>query len=155
MISTQNTSRCRWRRFPFQFCGVSLPKHATRLPLRTHCNPSSASLRNSLGAFHHSLTASLASFANRVSAGDHASALWPGCWRVDPASTRLTQGRLRLHTALRADDAMHRIAGFAAASYTDRKYRDGSTSVHKNRSPRKQGQGYHAIGNCPGSASVR
>ena len=34
-------------------------------------------------------------------------------------------------------------------------YHSGSTSAHKNRSPRKQGRGNHAIGNRPGSASVK
>ena len=34
-------------------------------------------------------------------------------------------------------------------------YHRGSTSAHKSRSPRKQGRGNHAIGNRPGSASVK
>ena len=34
-------------------------------------------------------------------------------------------------------------------------YHDGSTAMHKNRSPQKQGRGNHAIGNRPESASAR
>ena len=50
---------------------------------------------------------------------------------------------------------MHRIAGSSSVSYTARKYHDGSTTMHKNRSPRKQGRDNHAIGKRPESASVR
>ena len=75
----------------------------TRLPLSPHCNPFSVLLRfDSLGDFHHSLSISLASFADRVSKGDRGQLLRPERnSRVDPSSTRPTQGRLRLHTALR------------------------------------------------------
>ena len=74
---------------------------------------------NSLGVFHHSLSVSLASFAKRVSAGDHGDRSGRNEYRVDPASTRSTQGRLHLHTALRAPwrDAPH--CRFKSASYTD------------------------------------
>ena len=113
-------------------------------------------VEDSLGDFHHSLTASLASFAKRVSMGDRRRRLWPEpCCCVDPTSTRLTQGRLRLHTALRPPRGpMHRTAGSQSASYTGRKYHQGSTSVHKSRSPRKQGRHNHAIGKRPESASA-
>ena len=64
---------------------------------------------NSLGVFHHSLSVSLASFAKQVSAGDHDRQSRPGQRRVDPTFTSFTQGRLRLHTALRTrrHDAPH------------------------------------------------
>ena len=78
-----------------------------------------------------------------------------GTKRPDLSSVIPTQGRLRLHTALRHPQApMHRIAGFSSVSYTARKYHAGSTAMHKNRSPRKQGRGNHAIGNRPESASA-
>ena len=49
---------------------------------------------------------------------------------------------------------MHRIAGSQSVSYAGRKYHNGSTSAHKNRSPRKQGRINHAIGKRPESASA-
>ena len=49
---------------------------------------------------------------------------------------------------------MHRIAGSQSVSYAARKYHNGSTSAHKNRSPRKQGRDNHAIGKRPESASA-
>ena len=75
--------------------------------------------QDSLGDFHPSRSVPLASFANRVSAGDHGRHPGQDVRRVDPASTRFTQGRLRLHTALRAPwrDAPH--CRFKSASYTD------------------------------------
>ena len=110
---------------------------------------------NSLGVFHHSLSVSLASFANRVSAGDHGRHPGQDVRRVDPASTRFTQGRLRLHTALRTrrHDAPH--CRFIICFVHGSAYHNGSTSTHKNRSPRKQGRGIHAIGNRPESASAK
>lgn len=110
---------------------------------------------NSLGVFHHSLSVSLASFAKQVSAGDHDRQSRPGQRRVDPTFTSFTQGRLRLHTALRTrrHDAPH--CRFIICFVHGSAYHNGSTSTHKNRSPRKQGRGIHAIGNRPESASAK
>ena len=73
---------------------------------------------------------------------------------VVPPSTRLTQGRLRLHTALRPrrTDAPH--CRFISCFVRGPEYHTGSTSAHKNRSPRKQGRHHHAIGKRPESASA-
>ena len=109
---------------------------------------------NSLGVFHHSLSVSLASFANRVSAGDHGRHPGQDVRRVDPASTRFTQGRLRLHTALRPRRADAPRCRFISCFVRGPEYHTGSTSAHKNRSPRKQGRHHHAIGKRPESASA-
>ena len=109
---------------------------------------------NSLGVFHHSLSVSLASFAKQVSAGDHDRQSRPGQRRVDPTFTSFTQGRLRLHTALRTrrHDAPH--CRFIICFVHGSAYHNGSTSTHKSRSPRKQGRHHHAIGKRPESASA-
>ena len=131
--------------------GVAL--RATRLPLSPHCNPFSAS-KNSLGDFHHSLSISLASFADRVSKGDRG--LCPG--RGETAAlfphppAPLKAGYIC--TQRYGTWPMHRIAGSQSVSYAARKYHNGSTSAHKNRSPRKQGRDNHAIGKRPESAST-
>ena len=112
-------------------------------------------VEDSLGDFHHSLSASLASFAKRVSMGDRRRRLWPEpCCCVDPTSTRLTQGRLRLHTALRPRRADAPRCRFISCFVRGPEYHTGSTSAHKNRSPRKQGRHHHAIGKRPESASA-
>ena len=111
--------------------------------------------QDSLGDFHPSRSVPLASFANRVSAGDHGHHPGQDDCRVDPVSTRLTQGRLRLHTALRPRRADAPRCRFISCFVRGPEYHTGSTSAHKNRSPRKQGRGNHAIGNRPGSASVK
>ena len=128
--------------------------HATRLPLSPHCNPFFI-LNDSLGDFHHSPSVSLASFADRVSKGDRRQMLWPeyDCC-VDPLFTRPTQGRLRLHTALRPRRADAPRCRFISCFVRGPEYHTGSTSAHKNRSPRKQGRHHHAIGKRPESASA-
>ena len=73
-ISPEHTPRCRWRRFPFQHSGAALP---STLP---DCHLVRTAIlflpgEDSLGDFHHSPTASLASFAKRVSPGNHSAAL--------------------------------------------------------------------------------
>ncbi len=152
-ISPQSASRCRWRRFPVRPCGTASPVRATRLPLSPHCNPFSAPLKDSLGDFHHSPSVSLASFAERVSGGDHGTALAGAL----PRSSLIHPPHARQATAAHSVTArrrMHRIAGSSSVSYTGRKYHVGSTSMHKNRSPRKQGRIDHAIGKRPESASI-
>ena len=138
---------------------LSAPRHnvasyATRLPLSPHCNPFFAR-NDSLGDFHHSPSVSLASFAGRVSES-----------RGPPIAPAGSECGLASHSPYPRKAGyictqrygprrpMHRIAGLSAVSYTGRKYRDGSTSVHKNRSPRKQGRNNHAIGKRPESASA-
>ena len=93
---------------------------------------------NSLGVFHHSLSVSLASFAKQVSAGDHDRQSRPGQRRVDPTFTSFTQGRLRLHTALRTRrrDAPH--CRFTICFVHRPKYHAGvrlctRTGLHGNR----------------------
>ena len=120
----------------------------TAIPFLSH--------ENSLGDFHHSPSVSLASFADMVSKSRGPPVAPAGSedgLASDPpyprkagyiCTQRYGPGR-----------PMHRIAGSSAVSYTGRKYRDGSTSVHKNRSPRKQGRVNHAIGDRPESASAR
>ena len=100
---------------------------------------------NSLGVFHHSLSVSLASFAKQVSAGDHDRQSRPGQRRVDPTFTSFTQGRLRLHTALRTrrHDAPH--CRFIICFVHGSAYHNGSTSTHKSRSPRKPGRSVYAV----------
>ena len=110
---------------------------------------------NSLGDFHHSLSASLASFADRVSKSkgpsDTPAGVKTACPLIHPAHARQATSA---HSVTAPTGPMHRIAGSQSVSYTGRKYRYGSTSVHKNRSPRKQGRVDHAIGNRPESAST-
>ena len=61
----------------------------------------------------------------------------PGQRRVDPTFTSFTQGRLRLHTALRTRKrAPH--CRFIICFVHGSAYHNGSTSTHKSRSPRKQ-----------------
>ena len=74
---------------------------------------------NSLGVFHHSLSVSLASFAKRVSAGDHdrrpgqdSAVLIPH----SPASRKAGYGCTQRYAP---EGTMHRIAGSSSASYMD------------------------------------
>ena len=112
---------------------------------------------NSLGVFHHSLSASLASFAAMVSESKGLSVLRPGAMTIWPLirHTHLKAGyictqrygpRRRRCTALQVHNLFRTRIG---------DYHQGSTSMHKNRSPRKQGRGNHAIGNRPEFASTQ
>ena len=110
---------------------------------------------NSLGVFHHSLSVSLASFAKQVSAGDHdrrpgqdSAALIPH----SPASRKAGYVCTQRYAPNRRD-APH--CRFIICFVHGSAYHNGSTSTHKNRSPRKQGRGIHAIGNRPESASTK
>lgn len=67
------------------------------------------------------------------------------------------------HTHARQATSAHSVTGASARCTalqvhnlirTQAEIPQGSTSVHKNRSPRKQGRGNHAIGNRPESASA-
>ena len=109
---------------------------------------------DSLGDFHHSLTISLASFASRVSKSDRVPPLWPEqaprCSLIHPPHARqatsahsITAPQDRC-TALQVHNLLRTQAGIPL----------GSTSVHKSRSPRKQGRVNHAIGKRPESASA-
>ena len=145
---------------PMEAVPLSAPRHnvasyATRLPLSPHCNPFFAR-NDSLGDFHHSPSVSLASFAGRVSES-----------RGPPIAPAGSECGLASHSPYPRKAGyictqrygprrpMHRIAGSSSVSYTARKYHDGSTTMHKNRSPRKQGRDNHAIGKRPESASAR
>ena len=145
---------------PMEAVPLSAPRHnvasyATRLPLSPHCNPFFAR-NDSLGDFHHSPSVSLASFAGRVSES-----------RGPPIAPAGSECGLASHSPYPRKAGyictqrygprrpMHRIAGSSSVSYTTRKYHDGSTTMHKNRSPRKQGRDNHAIGKRPESASAR
>ena len=109
---------------------------------------------DSLGDFHYSLSVSLASFAAMVS--ESRGPLAPAGSKFGLASHSPYPRKAGYICTQRYGPGwpMHRIAGSSSASYTARKYRDGSTAVHKSRSPRKQGRGNHAIGNRPESAST-
>ena len=153
-ISPEHTSRCRWRRFPFQHSGAASP---SALP---DCHLVRTAIlflpgKDSLGDFHHSPTASLASFAKRVSPGNHSAALAGAAPRgslIHPPHVKAGYVRAQRYGPERP---MHRITGSQSVSYAGRKYHDGSTSAHKNRSPRKQGRVDHAIAHRPESASAR
>lgn len=111
---------------------------------------------DSLGDFHHSPSASLASFADRVSESDRSQSPWPGpLAALIPHPPAPRKAGYVCTQRYGPKEPMHRIAGSQSASYTGRKYHVGSTSVHKSRSPRKQGRNNHAIGKRPESASTR
>ena len=110
---------------------------------------------NSLGVFHHSLSVSLASFAKQVSVGDHDRRPGQDSAVLIPHSPASRKAGYIYTQRYGPNGPMHRIAGSQSVSYTGRKYHSGSTSMHKNRSPRKQGRGIHAIGNRPESASAK
>ena len=111
--------------------------------------------QNSLGVFHCSLFVSLASFAGRISESK------------GPPLLRPEQNGLTSHPSY------PRKAGYVCTQRYGPKYRctalqvynlfrtqleeyhAGSTAMHKNRSPRKQGRGNHAIGNRPEFASAQ
>ena len=110
---------------------------------------------NSLGVFHHSLSVSLASFAKLVSAGDHdrrpgqdSAVLIPH----SPASRKAGYGCTQRYGP--EIGPMHRTAGSISCFVHGPEYRDGSTSAHKSRSPRRQGRHRHAIGKRPAPASA-
>jgi len=81
---------------------------------------------------------------------------WPGLERrVDPLSTRPTQGRLRLHTALRPrrTDAPHcrfTICFVHGPEIPQREYVHAQEQVST-----ETGSVFHAIGKRPGSASTQ
>lgn len=126
---------------------------ATRLPLSPHCNPFSALLTDSLGDFHHSPSASLASFAGGVSKGDRGNLSGQSDPTLIPYSPIPLKAGYVCTQHHVPEGAMYCIAGSQSVSYTGRKYHYGSTSAHKNRSPQKQGRVIHAIGDRPESAS--
>ena len=99
-ISPRHTSRCRWRRFPLRCRGAASPVRATRSPLSPHCNPFSA--RSGQPRCFPPQSSRL--FSLFCKPGFRGRSNGPSGQRappVVPPSTRLTQGRLRLHTALR------------------------------------------------------
>ena len=110
--------------------------------------------QDSLGDFHPSRSVPLASFANRVSGGDQTGPLarGPRLLFPHPPASRKAGYICTQRYAPNRRDAPH--CRFKSASYTNRKYRYGSTFMHKSRSPRKQGRHHHAIGKRPESASA-
>ena len=144
---------------PMEAVPLSVPRYAvagrtTRLPLSPHCNPCFAS-REQPRCFPPQSVRFFSLFCKTGFSGRSRSPSRPGQRRVDPTFTSFTQGRLRLHTALRTrrHDAPH--CRFIICFVHGSAYHNGSTSTHKNRSPRKQGRGIHAIGNRPESASAK
>lgn len=144
---------------PMEAVPLSVPRRAvadraTRLPLSPHCNPCFAS-REQPRCFPPQSVRFFSLFCKTGFSGRSRSPSRPGQRRVDPTFTSFTQGRLRLHTALRTrrHDAPH--CRFIICFVHGSAYHNGSTSTHKNRSPRKQGRGIHAIGNRPESASAK
>ena len=145
---------------PMEAVPLSVPRCAvagrtTRLPLSPHCNPCFASREQprcfppqSVRFFSLFLqTGFQGAIAIRTPARV-AAALIPH----PPASRKAGYDCTQRYGAVWRD-APH--CRFKSASYMNRNYRNGSTSMHKNRSPRKQGRGIHAIGNRPESASVK
>lgn len=132
-------------RFPFDPTGQTLPEMATRLPLSPHCNPPSA--HYSLGVFHRSPIQLLASFAGKVSGAIALQSVHrPRC--LSPPPRLPTQGRLRCtqHTILRTAMQVHTcfVRGL-------RQPNGMQPPSHNNRSPRKPGRIFHAVGMRPGS----
>ena len=134
-----------------------MPIRATRLPLSPHCNPLFASSEEQPRCFPPQSVRFFSLFcrhgfkeqrtAHAPAGSENGLASHPPC---------PPQGRLRLHTALRP--YQYRCTALQV-HYLFRtqlgEYHDGSTAMHKNRSPQKQGRGNHAIGNRPESASAR
>ena len=131
----------------------SVANCATRSPLSPHCNPFSA--RSGQPRCFPPQSSRL--FSLFCKPGFRGRSNGPSGQRappVVPPSTRLTQGRLRLHTALRPRRTYAPHCRFISCFVRGPEYRDGSTSAHKSRSPRKQGRHHHAIGKRPESASA-
>ena len=131
----------------------SVAGHATRSPLSPHCNPFSARY-DSLGVFHPSRSVSLASFANRVSRGDQTNPLARGSRLLFPHPPASRKAGYVCTQRYGPAGPMHRTAGSISCFVRGPEYHTGSTSAHKNRSPRKQGRHHHAIGKRPESASA-
>lgn len=109
--------------------------------------------QDSLGDFHPSRSVPLASFANRVSGGDQTGPLARGprlLFPHPPASRKA--GYVCTQRYGPAADAPR--CRFISCFVRGPEYHTGSTSAHKNRSPRKQGRHHHAIGKRPESASA-
>ena len=140
----------RW--FPFQRFAAALPTAVpdchlvrTAIPFLPH--------EDSLGDFHRSPSVSLASFADRVSGGDRGKALA----RAPPRSSSIHPPHARQATSTHSVTApTDRCTALQVHNLfrTQAEIPQGSTSVHKNRSPRKQGRNNHAIGKRPESASA-
>lgn len=131
----------------------SVANCATRSPLSPHCNPFSARY-DSLGVFHPSRSVSLASFANRVSGGDRTAALARAAGPLFPHPPASRKAGYVCTQRYGPAGPMHRAAGSISCFVRGPEYHTGSTSAHKNRSPRKQGRHHHAIGKRPESASA-
>ena len=134
-------------------CGVTTRR--TRLPLSPHCNPPKAPFKmDSLGDFHcsHAVSYPLLQIwfqGNSTSslAGDLLHQLpyppYPRKAGYSAHSVRAPKGAGS--TALQV---------YSSVSYTGRLDHIGSTPVHNNRSPRKQGRIPHAIGERPTAAGT-
>ena len=100
----------------------------------------------------------LASFAGRVSWGNYSFALARARTGFI-SSIRQTHARQATsahsvtNTKKIVPDAPH--CRFIICFVRRSRYHIGSTSMHKNRSPREQGRGNHAIGNRPEIASAK
>lgn len=146
------SSPIRW--FPLRCCITALPRRDTRLPLSPHCNPFSVSAIEQPRCFPPQ---SVRFFSLFCRTGFKERSGCPFRPERQPPLIPYPPGPRKAGYVCtqRYGPAgpMHRIAGSQSASYTGRKYRDGSTSVHNSRSPRKQGRVNHAIGKRPETAS--
>ena len=93
---------------------------------------------NSLGVFHHSLSVSLASFANRVSRGDQTNPLARGSRLLFPHPPASRKAGYVCTQRYGPAGPMHRAAGSSAASYAGRNTTLGvrprtRTGLHGNR----------------------
>ena len=133
--------------------GVAL--RTTRLPLSPHCNPFSARLRQPR-CFPPQSNRFFSLFCRP---GFRGQSRTPALARAGtPRRSPIHPPHARQATSAHSVTAgwpMHRTAGSQSVSYAGRKYHFGSTSTHKNRSPRKQGRTVHAIGKRPESASTK
>ena len=110
---------------------------------------------DSRGDFRSSPSAPLASFAGRVSRGNRNAAPARAAPRgspIHPSHVKAGYSRTQRYRLLRDGCTALRVL---ARTVRGPEYRAGSTSAHKNGSPRKQGRVGHAIDRRPESASKR
>ena len=110
---------------------------------------------DSRGDFRSSPSAPLASFAGRVSRGNRNAAPARAAPRgspIHPSHVKAGYSRTQRYRLFRDGCTALRVL---ARTVRGPEYRAGSTSAHKNGSPRKQGRVGHAIDRRPESASMR
>ena len=131
----------------------AVANRAARLPLKSALQSPPRPF-DSLGDFHRSPSVSLASFAARVSRGNHSAAPARAAPRRSPIHPPHARQATSAHSVtVSRTDAPH--CRFTIRFVHRHGYQLGSTSAHKNGSPREQGRVSHAIGRRPEPASAR